>query len=257
MGLPLSTRLYAFDIHQPRIALINQFFSLVGLEPLAKMSDVLVDPPVENTDAAFLFKEAHRMEKREPGCSRSFWLAIRARFLLISLPSVSLHGKFNLTAKHRKLVDAILGANLHIIATMRSKMEYVMDKDSNGKTQIRKVGLQPVQRSGIEYEFTWVIDMDLDHNAIVSKSRASRLADLVEKEPDDKWFQQFYEWLTTGKEPQRTKKELVEFGETLGLKPNDIANALEKSNLQWNSDPSLWHKFTHAVTCYSENCLNK
>ena len=60
----------------------------------------------------------------------------------------------------RKLVDTILRADMHIITTMRSKMEYAMEIDSNGRTQIRKVGLAPVQCSGIEYEFTWVIDMD-------------------------------------------------------------------------------------------------
>jgi len=44
------------------------------------------------------------------------------------------------TLKHRKLVDAILRADLHIIATMRSKMKYAMEKDENGKTRIQKVG---------------------------------------------------------------------------------------------------------------------
>jgi len=42
------------------------------------------------------------------------------------------------------MVDAILGSPAHIIATMRSKMEYVQEKDANGKTTIRKIGLAPV-----------------------------------------------------------------------------------------------------------------
>ena len=83
------------------------------------------------------------------------------------------------TPKHRKLVHRIIRADMHVIATMRSKMEYEMQKDGQGRTTIKKVGLAHVQRAGIEYEFTFVIDMDTDHNAIVSKSRAADLADLV------------------------------------------------------------------------------
>ena len=42
---------------------------------------------------------------------------------------------------------------------------------------LRKVGMAPVQRQGMEYEFTIVGDMDLDHNFVVSKSRIADLAD--------------------------------------------------------------------------------
>jgi len=46
-----------------------------------------------------------------------------------------------------KVVIASITAKLHLIITMRSKMEYVQEKDERGKTVIRKVGLQPIQRS--------------------------------------------------------------------------------------------------------------
>jgi hypothetical protein len=75
------------------------------------------------------------------------------------------------TPAHNGLVDAILQSPCHIIATMRAKTEYVQDKDENGKTTIRKVGLSPVMRDGIEYEFTVFLDMDQKHNAFVSKTR--------------------------------------------------------------------------------------
>ena len=81
------------------------------------------------------------------------------------------------TPIHRKMVDAILSSSAHIAATMRSKMDYVQEKDSNGRTLIRKIGLAPVQRAGMEYEFTLVGDMDLDHTIVISKSRCPALAD--------------------------------------------------------------------------------
>lgn len=106
------------------------------------------------------------------------------------------------TPLHRRMVDAILGSPAHIIATMRSKMEYVQEKDANGKTTIRKIGLAPVQRAGIEYEFTLVGDMDLEHNLIVTKSRCPFLADAVEHKPGVAFFEKFLSWLNEGLVPE-------------------------------------------------------
>ena len=61
------------------------------------------------------------------------------------------------TPKHNQLVEAMLQSPCHIIATMRSKMEYVQVSE-NGKTVIKKVGMNPIQRDGVEYEFTLFLD---------------------------------------------------------------------------------------------------
>lgn len=114
----------------------------------------------------------------------------------------------DVTPLHRRLVDAMLQSKAHIIATMRSKMDYVQEKDSNGKTVIRKVGLAPIQRQGMEYEFTIVGDIDLDHNLVISKSRMAGLADKVEHKPGEKFFKQIADWLAMGepaKEPEPVK----------------------------------------------------
>ena len=58
-----------------------------------------------------------------------------------------------------------------MIHTIRSKTEYSMDKDQYGKTKITKVGLAPIQRPGLDYEYTVVFDMDTNHQAVVSKHR--------------------------------------------------------------------------------------
>lgn len=86
------------------------------------------------------------------------------------------------TPAQRFMLDAIVRAPFHVIVTMRSKMEYVLeDASRNGKTikVPRKVGMAPEQRSGIEYEFTVVADLDLEHRLTVSKSRCDVLADRV------------------------------------------------------------------------------
>jgi hypothetical protein len=109
-----------------------------------------------------------------------------------------------------------------------------------------------VQCSGIEYEFTWVIDMTHQHTAVVSKSRAADLADLVKNEPGVEWFRQFYDWLVVGKEPNRTKQELINFGDSIGLKPEDICKALADAGIEWDPDPQRWNDITKAASKFAE-----
>jgi nucleoside-triphosphatase THEP1 len=104
------------------------------------------------------------------------------------------------TPLHNQLVDAILGAKLHVICTLRSKVEHVIEQ-INGKTQVRKVGLQPVQRDGLEYEFTVVGDVNQEHELIVTKTRAAFLADAVIREAGEDLGKQLKTWLTSGSAP--------------------------------------------------------
>jgi 16S rRNA (guanine(1405)-N(7))-methyltransferase len=115
MGLPAGTRYRAYDIHAPRVAFLNDYFRLEGINGEAIMRDILVEPPAEAADAAFLFKEAHRFEERESGCNRALWRALKVKTLYISLPPYSMTGRHDLTAKNRKLVErTITGDNWRI-----------------------------------------------------------------------------------------------------------------------------------------------
>ena len=101
----------------------------------------------------------------------------------------------DVTPLHNQLVDAMLAARLHIIVTLRSKMEYVQEKDDKGKTVIRKVGLQPVQRDGLEYEFDVVGDLDQDNTLIVTKTRCSALHAAVINRPGRELADTLAAWL--------------------------------------------------------------
>lgn len=86
------------------------------------------------------------------------------------------------TPAQRYMLDKIVHAPFHVIVTMRSKMEYVLEEQTKGGKKIsvpKKVGMAPEQRAGVEYEFTVVADMDLEHRLIVSKSRCDAVADAV------------------------------------------------------------------------------
>ncbi|MEG1178914.1 ATP-binding protein [Chryseobacterium sp.] len=74
------------------------------------------------------------------------------------------------TPRQKAFVDKILQANAHIIATMRTKQDYVLNQ-KDGKYIPEKVGLKSVQRDGLDYEFTLVFDIDIKHFAVSSKDR--------------------------------------------------------------------------------------
>lgn len=75
-----------------------------------------------------------------------------------------------ITPEHNRLVDAILQSDIDIIVTTRAKSEYVMT-DDNGRKGVKKVGLAPVFRDGLEYELTVFFDLSQEHIATASKDR--------------------------------------------------------------------------------------
>lgn len=79
----------------------------------------------------------------------------------------------DVTPEHNALVEALLASPCHVIGTMRVKTEYVLETNEKGKQVPRKVGLQPVQRDGMEYEFTVVMDVDMNHKGSAAKDRTT------------------------------------------------------------------------------------
>lgn len=106
------------------------------------------------------------------------------------------------TPAQRYMLDKIVHAPFHVIVTMRSKMEYIMEEQSRGGRKVqtpKKVGMAPEQRPGIEYEFTAIVDMDLEHRLVVGKSRCDEVADLVlPKGRSHEFGLKFAEWLGSG-----------------------------------------------------------
>jgi hypothetical protein len=102
------------------------------------------------------------------------------------------------TPEHNALVEALLQSRCHIIATMRAKTEYVQEKDERtGKQVVRKIGLAPIMRDGIEYEFTTFFELDVHHMAYVGKDR-TRLFDDEIFRPDAETGRRLLAWLNTG-----------------------------------------------------------
>lgn len=107
---------------------------------------------------------------------------------------------------HTKLVDAMLQAPIHLIATMRSKTEYAQIREG-GKTVVKKVGLKPVQRDGVEYEFDILVSMDNEHQATISGSRCPEMDGQSANKPAGDFFHPLLDWISEGDEPAPKKQK--------------------------------------------------
>lgn len=117
----------------------------------------------------------------------------------------------NASPRHQALIDKILQSPIHIIATMRSKQEYVQE-EVNGKTRIKKVGTASVQREWLDYEFTVVFELD-NKMAIVTKDRTQlfewRAAHVISAETG-KIIRDWCKWTSKPKVIKKTVSTSVE-----------------------------------------------
>lgn len=141
----------------------------------------------------------------------------------------------DVTPVHRRMVDAMLQSPCHVVVTMRSKMDYVQEKNKDGKTEIRKVGMNPIQRAGMEYEFTLVVDLDINHKAVVSKSRCSLMDDKSDYKPGPAFWQPFLDWLNSG-EAVTSPPPATEMGHTLDGEKPEYHTASLPNGRPWEPD---------------------
>jgi hypothetical protein len=106
-----------------------------------------------------------------------------------------------ITKEHEAFKSALLQSPIHLIATMRSKTEYVVEQTDRGKSAPRKVGLAPIQRDGMEYEFTVVLDIAADHSAAAGKDRTG-IFDGLNGKITPEHGRQLAAWLNSGADPR-------------------------------------------------------
>lgn len=111
------------------------------------------------------------------------------------------------TPRQKSFVDKILQSSAHIIATMRTKQDYVLNQ-KDGKYIPEKVGLKAVQRDGVDYEFTLVFDIDIKHYVVSSKDRTSLFMGKPEFIINESTGRKILEWCNKGEAPDRTKESI-------------------------------------------------
>lgn len=98
----------------------------------------------------------------------------------------------------RRMIEAMLAFPGHLIATMRTKTEWVVEENDRGKKVPKKIGLKAEQREGLEYEFTLVGTLDLENTLVVTKSRCKDLSGAVISRPDTAFGMTLGSWLEDG-----------------------------------------------------------
>tara|TARA_R110001592_G_scaffold262565_1_gene527647 strand:- start:24683 stop:25519 length:837 start_codon:yes stop_codon:yes gene_type:complete len=98
-----------------------------------------------------------------------------------------------LTPRHNAFIQKILQSEAHIVATIRTKQDYVLT-EKNGKQVPEKVGLKGVTRDGVDYEFTLVFDLDIKHHAVAAKDRTGLFADQPQFQVSQKTGEEIKAW---------------------------------------------------------------
>jgi len=104
------------------------------------------------------------------------------------------------TPIQQKMVDAMLGFDGHVISTMRSKTEWLIQDGANGKKTPVKIGLAPQQRDNMDFEFTVFFEIDaMTHRASPTKSRFDGFRDKTFGPEDSiEAAETFASWLQAG-----------------------------------------------------------
>ncbi len=127
------------------------------------------------------------------------------------------------------MIDAMISAPIHILVSMRVKTEWVVEKDDRtGKSTPRKVGLQPVMRDGIEYEFDVCGDMDQENTLVITKSRCPKLSGGVFQKPGGEVAEVLKTWLVSGEAqpapPEIAKPDPPLAAVTTSVEPPKVAS---------------------------------
>lgn len=118
--------------------------------------------------------------------------------------------------QHARLVDSLLQTNIHLIGTCRSKTEYAMIDDPNkkGRKSVKKLGMAPIFRDGLEYEFMVVWEIDMDHLATPSKDNTSlfdtpdgKIIEVIGSFHGDRITHWLYDFEEESEEPEPEEEE--------------------------------------------------
>ena len=139
------------------------------------------------------------------------------------------------TPRHNAFVQKLLQAPVHIISTIRTKQDYVLN-EKNGRIVPEKVGLKSVQRDGLDYEFTLMFDLDIKNNATASKDRTGLFFGKPECKLSEKTGELIRNWCNDAEDnPEAVRKRIAD--------TRSIAELLDLYNQNPYLQESLKHDF--------------
>lgn len=134
------------------------------------------------------------------------------------------------TPKQRRMIEALLSYPGHLIATMRSKTEWVVNSDQ-GRAKPVRVGLAPEQGKGIEYEFDLLLEITADHLAHVVKDRTGQFQGRMIEKPDEAFGRELADWFAVGVPPREKADVPLTPPSCAGSLPNGRAGTLSSERV--------------------------
>jgi hypothetical protein len=131
------------------------------------------------------------------------------------------------TPRHNEFIQTLLDTNKHVIATVRTKQDYVLN-ERNGKMVPEKIGLKPIQRDDLEYLFTLTFELDRNHIAQSTKDRTGIFSNKQGQLINEDTGKSILEWCNYGKE---------ETGNDINTRINECKSVAELL--------SLFNKYQH------------
>lgn len=155
------------------------------------------------------------------------------------------------------LMQDILQAPIHIVATMRSKQAYEQIENA-GRKQIVKLGLQPQVRDGAEYEFGIVFSVNIAHHAEATKDRTGLFAGAMLNLCDEKLHATLRRWMNEGGPVVDTPKAPVEELKVGGRPMTEMDNGeLERFITMRSGEGKYITRVTRAHEILAERRANK
>jgi hypothetical protein len=127
------------------------------------------------------------------------------------------------TPKHHELIETMLSLPCHLIVTLRSKMEYVLEESVNSsgrKVMVpKKIGMQPVQKPGCEFEFDVLGALDTEHLLTITGSRCHELDGRQFTKPGPEVAEILRKWLAEGSDPAERRPLVIPAEATVSVTP--------------------------------------
>ncbi|WP_026947317.1 AAA family ATPase [Algoriphagus marincola] len=177
-----------------------------------------------------------------------------------NMPGNSFSNWAKITPRHNALLNKILSCSAHVIATVRTKQDYVLT-DKNGKMVPEKVGLKGVQRDGLEYDFTIVFDVNIRHQASASKDRTGMFVDVPDFVIGVETGRKIADWCMEGASASQKQSSFSlteQFEESLTFH-DSITNCQTMDELikLFNANPSLQQVYRDEFIAQKNKLINQ
>lgn len=102
---------------------------------------------------------------------------------ILQIADGNIRGWKDATPEYQALVEGLISyrAKMHIICTLRAKMKIALDTGITGKLEVQKLGLEPIHRDELQYEFDLIGFLDQNNNLTFSGAGKSRLPGLRDR----------------------------------------------------------------------------